>query len=1070
MATENFADPILIDWHRDPYTGKKLNIQKAGEPHTILSYKTILDYVPDPFNRVQLHLVIDPNFVLAEKQPTQTIDTVNEFKIDYTTGLVYVHPDLEGYDITADYYSRGIVMYPASRIYTTATDSIPTGTIQEAIDVISIVDENLVHLGNYSSTHTYEFRNMVSYQGSSYMCILESTGYAPTDTVHWQLIGQRGSNLTYRGNYGAGTNYALNDIVSYNSATYVCILASTGNLPTNATYWAIFLDVSNEVYNPSYSSTQTTAKPVTSLAGTVVKGQLKGTLKGNTYYNLLETDGNFDSVTNWPLMTVDSSNRLFGSNGGKLDNTAGSTEKISENPRKLYLSGKYVFLSFYAKSIPSTPQIEFFLLGYNSSGTMTSSNLANQSWNASTLWTRYTFKVDLSARSEAYWHFRVDINSFGANAVAYFDGAMVNEITQNEYNTLTTAQLADKYPFINGIKSVDKQRVKVIGKNLFNVYAKPFSQSVNVNYKVDSSGVLTADMSSAGAWASIYFQLRLKPNTTYTLSRYLTKIIAGAGNNGTLAIGHMDNQNTGYAGTGSGTGNQNIVFTSPSNGLMYVRFFITDSVSEQACMQWSNIQLEEGSSVTTYESYKETTSIIPIDLKGITNGNYYDTFDINTGIHTKFLSDWYNLDGTSWNWATPSQVKYSGYKRIVAGGFPNMTMISSSNYLLLKYNGTRLATNSPFDNYDQSYAYGGSVSISISNSESGWDDTWDLAQSFTGMTWTNLMKAYMNGWKFQAGATPTDVATSSWKGIVSGTTQSGSAGLTYTISNIDAGYTPHRIIYQLDTPVIKNYLPSIVESEPYGNIITEPFVNDVGYYIGNGITIENSAYPIAYTLSGLTYVNKINTQTGQLTPISIASCGIASNGLSFTITGAVAGEYYEYGYWYYNELSTVGILDYVYNANLKAQVNSNSDMVKILDNKINDVYDLAMSRVQCVGVPLGAVSATFGQVIFIAPANCILTRIQLATFVAIPQSDTNYWTVNILDRGSNGTLSNSIVTRNTKLTGGFAFSSYDAWDIGTLDSTHAVLAQGDVVSIILTKTGTPTAFAESFVSLEYQLL
>jgi len=37
--------------------------------------------------------------------------------------------------------------------------------------------------------------------------------------------------------YNAWTTYAINDAVSYDWGSYICILASTGNLPTNWTYW-----------------------------------------------------------------------------------------------------------------------------------------------------------------------------------------------------------------------------------------------------------------------------------------------------------------------------------------------------------------------------------------------------------------------------------------------------------------------------------------------------------------------------------------------------------------------------------------------------------------------------------------------------------------------------------------------------------------------------------------------------------------------------------------------------------------------------------------------------------------
>jgi|TARA_B100000900_G_scaffold315551_1_gene274453 hypothetical protein len=43
--------------------------------------------------------------------------------------------------------------------------------------------------------------------------------------------------LNWKGAYNAGTAYIVDDVVSYNGSSYVCIQASTGNLPTNTTYW-----------------------------------------------------------------------------------------------------------------------------------------------------------------------------------------------------------------------------------------------------------------------------------------------------------------------------------------------------------------------------------------------------------------------------------------------------------------------------------------------------------------------------------------------------------------------------------------------------------------------------------------------------------------------------------------------------------------------------------------------------------------------------------------------------------------------------------------------------------------
>jgi len=41
----------------------------------------------------------------------------------------------------------------------------------------------------------------------------------------------------WKGTYSGATAYTVDDVVLYNGSSYICILASTGNLPTNATYF-----------------------------------------------------------------------------------------------------------------------------------------------------------------------------------------------------------------------------------------------------------------------------------------------------------------------------------------------------------------------------------------------------------------------------------------------------------------------------------------------------------------------------------------------------------------------------------------------------------------------------------------------------------------------------------------------------------------------------------------------------------------------------------------------------------------------------------------------------------------
>jgi hypothetical protein len=45
--------------------------------------------------------------------------------------------------------------------------------------------------------------------------------------------------VTWRGAYASGTAYGINDAVSYQGSSYICIAPTTGNVPTNVSFWNI---------------------------------------------------------------------------------------------------------------------------------------------------------------------------------------------------------------------------------------------------------------------------------------------------------------------------------------------------------------------------------------------------------------------------------------------------------------------------------------------------------------------------------------------------------------------------------------------------------------------------------------------------------------------------------------------------------------------------------------------------------------------------------------------------------------------------------------------------------------
>ena len=103
--------------------------------------------------------------------------------------------------------------------------------------------------------------------------------------------------FNWKGTYNAGTAYAVDDVVSYNGSSYVCILASTGNLPTNTTYWNVMSEAGTD--GTDLTSTLTTQ-------GDIVYRDASGLarLGAGTSGQVLQTGGT-GANPSWTTMSSD---------------------------------------------------------------------------------------------------------------------------------------------------------------------------------------------------------------------------------------------------------------------------------------------------------------------------------------------------------------------------------------------------------------------------------------------------------------------------------------------------------------------------------------------------------------------------------------------------------------------------------------------------------------------------------------------------------------------------------------------------------------------------------------------
>lgn len=128
MNISNYHDPTIINWNLDN-EGKPISLPVENEIKQILNKKIILEGIPDEQYRINIDNFVEIN--IRDK-----IENENEFKCDYTYGVLYFHNNQEGQEININkYYSRGQFYFPASRIYS-SIDSYGniTNTIQNLID------------------------------------------------------------------------------------------------------------------------------------------------------------------------------------------------------------------------------------------------------------------------------------------------------------------------------------------------------------------------------------------------------------------------------------------------------------------------------------------------------------------------------------------------------------------------------------------------------------------------------------------------------------------------------------------------------------------------------------------------------------------------------------------------------------------------------------------------------------------------------------------------------------------------------------------------------------------------
>ena len=90
---------------------------------------------------------------------------------------------------------------------------------------------------SYNGSTEYELNDVVKYGGNAYVYTnaVATTGNLPTNTTYWKTMVE---GINFLGVYSSGTAYKPGDSVTHGANLYLCENPSTGNTPPNATYWS----------------------------------------------------------------------------------------------------------------------------------------------------------------------------------------------------------------------------------------------------------------------------------------------------------------------------------------------------------------------------------------------------------------------------------------------------------------------------------------------------------------------------------------------------------------------------------------------------------------------------------------------------------------------------------------------------------------------------------------------------------------------------------------------------------------------------------------------------------------
>lgn len=126
---DQYNDSMRILWRNntqdDPYIDKTESLK-------IINNRIVLSEIPAEFHRVMINGYTE---VDQRKPGSKKIPDVNDFIVNYSNGVINFHPSQEGKIVNAVYKGRGMIQYPASRIWAHYPNPDVVMNLQEIIEL-----------------------------------------------------------------------------------------------------------------------------------------------------------------------------------------------------------------------------------------------------------------------------------------------------------------------------------------------------------------------------------------------------------------------------------------------------------------------------------------------------------------------------------------------------------------------------------------------------------------------------------------------------------------------------------------------------------------------------------------------------------------------------------------------------------------------------------------------------------------------------------------------------------------------------------------------------------------------